>query len=558
MTSTIQAQVSQSTIGKVSRLFNASLTDCLNELLQNARRAGASAIEITLSANDHLTIADDGSGIADPQTLLTLGESNWSEETQQQESPAGMGVFSLAKRTVTIRSHDWQVHLTPAHFSGEAIAPVEFCDAIEGTRLSFFIKAIETSTFRSRVWQIAEFYPLPVWLNGEEIPRQDFLEKAVYVENLLGLRIGLRRKYSWRGRDSLNFYGLTLTQVLPSLRCNGDTWTARVDIVDCPQLKLVLPARKEVVQNAFWTMLETTLWRVLYRYVATLPHHDLSYSQWQKAKSLGVQLKDAEASLHCFTPAIADSADYGSFDVQLISNRSLLVQIDDLACSQQQVFWRAFQQAQLDYEPVTPDQGYAGYSWYDKLPRLSAVRFEIEQDGKVLEVESWCEEQFSIATDTLVLRSVGMNFKVDQVLALALITDSEKQSQEIRLACDVLFVEDSDQYWDEVGQIPIVLSQSAQLSVEELAMLLEDSYFSPSTDSDADSVYTQREDFCEMAYERSAKVLLSEQAALKERLAMAAERHLRWVVPSNQRLEIRMVPRLRGEPLVCVELSETE
>jgi hypothetical protein len=48
MTTTIQAQVSSSTLSKVSRLFNASLTDCLNELLQNARRAGASAVKITL------------------------------------------------------------------------------------------------------------------------------------------------------------------------------------------------------------------------------------------------------------------------------------------------------------------------------------------------------------------------------------------------------------------------------------------------------------------------------------------------------------------------------
>jgi signal transduction histidine kinase len=102
MTTTIQAQVSQSTLGKVSRLFNSSLTDCLNELLQNARRAGATAVKMTLSDDRHLTLEDDGTGIAQPQTLLTLGESNWSEETKQQEDPAGMGVFSLANRDVTI------------------------------------------------------------------------------------------------------------------------------------------------------------------------------------------------------------------------------------------------------------------------------------------------------------------------------------------------------------------------------------------------------------------------------------------------------------------------
>jgi len=185
MTTTIQAQVSQATLSKVSRLFNASLTDCLNELLQNARRAGASRITIMLSGERQLTIEDDGTGIADPQTLLTLGESNWSKETQHQEDPAGMGIFSLANRNVTIRSHDWQVYLTPAHFAGEArcfadtarVAFIEPCEMIAGTRLSFTIQEAEVPDLRYRVCQIAEFYPLPVWLNGEAIPMQNFLHR---------------------------------------------------------------------------------------------------------------------------------------------------------------------------------------------------------------------------------------------------------------------------------------------------------------------------------------------------------------------------------------------
>jgi len=329
-------------------------------------------------------------------------------------------------------------------------------------------------------------------------------------------------------------------------------------VVDCPQLKLVLPARKEVVQDAFWAALGTTIRGVLYRYVATLPHHDLSYTQWQEAKALGVELQMARAILHEFTPALADSNDYESGQPMPITDRSLLIDLDDQGCGDQQIFWRAFQQAQLDYEPVAPNHSYVGYAWYDSLPCLSEVRFEIEQDGKVVGVEPWCEEQFSSGADAPALRSVGINFKVQQVWAIALITNGSKDSQEIRLACDVLFLGDSDRYWDEVEQIPMVLSQSAQLSVEDLATLLEASYFSPSTDSDADSVYTQREDFCEVAYERATKALLTEQAALQERMMMAAERHLRWIVPSNQKLEIRLVPRGVDEPLVCVELSEMD
>jgi Histidine kinase-, DNA gyrase B-, and HSP90-like ATPase len=554
MTTTIQAQVSPSTLSKVSRLFNASLTDCLNELLQNARRAGASAVKITLLDNHHLVIEDDGIGILAPQTLLTLGESHWSEQTQQQEAPAGMGIFSLANRTVTIRSHDWQVQLTPAHFSGEAIASVESCEAIKGTRLSFTITEAETSAFHARVCQLAQFYPLPVWFNGEAIPRQDFLQEAVYVENWHGLRIGLRRKYQWNGTSQINFYGLTLTQMLPSLYCNGVTLCVRVDVVDCPELQLVLPARKEVVQNGFWTALNTCLWTVLYRYVATLPAHDLSHAHWRRARTLGVELQAAQAVLYQFTPTIAYDHERGQ--AIPVSDRSLLINLDDRACCEQQVFWRAFEQAQLDYEPVAPDYQYVGYSWYDSLSCLTELRFEIEQQGKVIDFEQW-QDEVVMTADTAIV-GIRTTFRVEQIWAIAQITDSSENHQEIRFACDVLLIEAPELYWDEVERIPVVLSQSADLTVEDLAKLLEASYFSPSEDLEADSVWTQREDFLEMAYERAVKALLTEEAALQERLTMTAERHLRWIVPSNQRLEIQLMPRGINDPVVSVKLIESE
>ncbi|MDB5580824.1 MAG: ATP-binding protein [Bradyrhizobium sp.] len=65
--STIRTAVSQAAITKVTRLFNGSVGDVLNELLQNARRAGASRIDIeTLDLAGHptLNLRDDGRGIA--------------------------------------------------------------------------------------------------------------------------------------------------------------------------------------------------------------------------------------------------------------------------------------------------------------------------------------------------------------------------------------------------------------------------------------------------------------------------------------------------------------
>jgi hypothetical protein len=547
MTSTIQAQVSQATLGKVSRLFNASLTDCFNELLQNARRAGASAIKLTLSSDFHLTIADDGSGIADPQALLTLGESNWSEETQQQENPAGMGIFSLANRDVMIRSHDWQVHLTPAHFTGETIATVTPCEMISGTHVSFPLSEAELSPLRHRVEQSAKFYPLPVWFNGEAMPQQDFLQDAMYAEDWQGLRIGLRQEHCWRDAR-INFYGLTLNPVLPNLCCNGNLISVRVDVLNCPQLKLVLPTRKEVVQDAFWITLLNAIRGVLYRYVATLPHHDLSYIQWLQAKSLGVELPVARAMLQEFIPATANAdyeADWGQSCS--VTERSLLIDIGNLPASERQVFWRAFQPAQLGYEPVAPNQDYVGYPWYDRLPHLSQMRFELESEGRIVDLDLWREE-----------RLIGSHEVVDQVWAIAQVTDASHMVQEIRISCEVLLVDELGECEAQVEDAIVVVSRSSRLDVNDLAALLEAAYFSYDEDCDGDSSYTQQCNFQEMACQRAAGVLLNDQAALEARIELIVERHLIDVLPIAQRIEIRLVPRKTGEPVMAIETQEAD
>ena len=49
-----------------------------------------------------------------------------------------------------------------------------------------------------------------------------------------------------------NFHGLTVSVRLPSVEAvRGPRWTVAADIVDCPELELVLPARKETVETAF-------------------------------------------------------------------------------------------------------------------------------------------------------------------------------------------------------------------------------------------------------------------------------------------------------------------
>ena len=103
MQQTICAKVNPRLLTKADRLFTGTVEGRIIEILQNARRAGAT--EVRISNKDGLiTVQDNGSGIEDFQKLLDLGVSGWDEQLEAGEDPAGVGLFSLAPRKVTIIS----------------------------------------------------------------------------------------------------------------------------------------------------------------------------------------------------------------------------------------------------------------------------------------------------------------------------------------------------------------------------------------------------------------------------------------------------------------------
>ena len=64
----IRATIHEDAIQKVSRFFNATTAEGLNELLQNSRRSGATRVDITFQDNT-VTVTDDGRGVQDPEAL---------------------------------------------------------------------------------------------------------------------------------------------------------------------------------------------------------------------------------------------------------------------------------------------------------------------------------------------------------------------------------------------------------------------------------------------------------------------------------------------------------
>ena len=285
---TIRARIHDSAIRRVTRIYASTLSDVMTEALQNSRRADATQVRIAVGTladqssgepRFSVTIADDGSGIAEPAVLLSFGKNGWSDDLVRREDAAGFGFASLSRRGCTVvsrpRSPDgytqpgWRVDLAPEHFLGEAEAEIHPNDGApfpNGTSISF--QATETAAaIRHAAEAAARHYPLPVIFEGiprtepggettvvsERLERRAFLDGAAHAEPWRGLAFGVFRNRNRGYNDpDLNFFGLTLPVGLPTVETvHGGTWSVRTNIGDCPDLELVLPARKEAVENDF-------------------------------------------------------------------------------------------------------------------------------------------------------------------------------------------------------------------------------------------------------------------------------------------------------------------
>ena len=308
----IRGALGEKVLRKSPELFNQSLPTVLAEVLQNARRAGATRVEIEHFGEQGqatLVVRDDGHGIADMGKLVTFGASAWDERTDLVENAAGMGVFSLASRGVTVRSLGRRVTLSRAVFCGEAdaaVLPDPGMDA--GTELTFPVTEAGVAWL---VEQACRFYPLPVTLNGKPVEQRDFLAGAEHVVEWQGLRLGVfpepgpqvldlfDRHRGWSSRLYLNFHGHVVEcgTAVALAEVGGPTRSVFVDVMSAPDLRLVLPARNEPIDNDFLRAMRALAERTLLEAVARQPKHSLAFADAKRAERLGITLPPVEITL---------------------------------------------------------------------------------------------------------------------------------------------------------------------------------------------------------------------------------------------------------------------
>ena len=582
MNQTIRARIHETAVKRVTRIYAATLADIFAETLQNSRRASAARVRITVSASTArldevaattggtpltVTIADDGAGIADPALLLSFGENGWDDALVRREDAAGFGFASLARRNCTVssrpRSPDgevspgWRVGLEPAHFLGDADAEVHADDEAPypwGTAISF--EATEAiAAIRNAAETAARHYPLPVVFEdcteagigaGEELPRRAFLDGAVHAEPWRGLVFGVfRSRRSGYNDPDLNFFGLTLPVRLPTVETvHGATWSVLADVADCPELELVLPARKEAVENAFLTEMREAARLAVYRAMAADPSPRPVFEDWSRAREAGIDMAPPPTVLRPWRPRVADCNDWREAGKLSDAGRDALVMGCDPEPPEAQALWRAAERDSIASRLFEADRRLEGYGWYDGLDRAAAVSILASGDGEWLWIEDWP------LPDRARSRAARLPSRPAAIRIELTVRPAAGRCRTIGIPADMAFAGEAWSHIDDT--LPLVTRDSA-LQPHELAALLRAGFFSPSDDVEADSWETQKERFDEEALHLATRLLLSDDEACRQSIAEAVRRELMWFVPGDRAVDIRI-----RRPDVTVTLGAPE
>jgi hypothetical protein len=536
----IRACVDPKVIQTVTRLFNQSEGDVAAEMLQNARRAGATKVIVSTTQLSHdracLRIADNGGGIDDPAKLLRLGASGWDNETLRREDPAGMGVFSLAGRKVDVSSRagtamGWSAHIDEGDWTSGHDIEIHGCVRGPGTTFAIEISAGRMDDAKKAVTNAARFYPVYVELNSVAVERQDFLAGAEHVMEFHGLRIGVFHANRRCGTHSasINFFGLTVAHKMTAICEVNDNqeWFARIDVIDCPALQLTLPARKEVVASPFLAELDTAVETAIYQAIAARGEHRLPFENWLQADVLDIDLPPASPGLRPFRPTTCEPSLSNDYEPSTKIGKDLII-IDEFEAAEEQSLQRALTlSSTIGPNLVRAEARFKGYDWYDALSAVESLRFIVEQ-GTAIYVDLLGGDLLNLA-----------NRQVDAIAAeLTIITEGLLQVHQLNT--DLLLQPDEGYDLDEAS-IAVVkggIVGADPLTPAILAEYLDKAYFCHSDDSDSDSFDTQLRYWQKDSRHLAVRTLLGDDEAVRDSILQAFLDSVTWLVPQGSKLRL--------------------
>ncbi len=406
METVIQAKVSKRLLSKADRLFTGTLDGRIIEILQNARRAGATEVFIA-NKKGLVTVRDNGCGIEDFSKLLDLGDSDWDKAMEESEDPAGVGIFCLAPRKVTICSKGKKIVISKEGWTGKPIQLAKADDQEKGIVLTFSDEPWELSIVKKH----AAFSGMRVVVDGKSCPQEPFVSGRATPHPELGCRIEVRERNhlnqwhnQWKDHyfcDAVmvNFHG----QVVKfSYGPVAENLVFLVDMTGEPTgIRMMLPARTQLVQNKAFEALKAAIEKEAYLFIQRRGRHKLPYEQYKRAADLGIRLPEAEPTydvgvLSGDTPEPIEVAMPKDFPLSRCYRISERLYEQDEKCQENVHLLAALGQFDEPFVPVSISSSYDGYNWA-KLPTVEKIEVKL---GRQLE-KDWIWQGTLIAVESI-------------------------------------------------------------------------------------------------------------------------------------------------------------
>lgn len=432
---TVQAKVSKRLLSKADRLFTGTLDGRIIEILQNARRAGATEVTIT-NEKGLVTVRDNGSGIEDFSKLLDLGDSDWDQAIEEAEDPAGVGIFCLTPRKVTISSKGKKIVIGKDGWTGKPIQLTDADDADKGTVLTFADEPWELSIVKKH----AVFSGMKVVVDGKSCPQEPFTSSRAAPHRELGCRIEVREKdhlsqwhNQWRDHyfcDTVmvNFHGQVVKFTYNPV---NDSLVFLVDMTGEPTgIRMMLPARTQLVENKALGTLKAAIEEEAYRFIEKRGKHKLPYEQYKRAAELGIKLPEAEPTfdvglLSSDTPEPVEVVKPKDLPLSRCYRMSLQLLDEQEHCQTNTHLLAALGKFDEPFVPVSISGSYDGYSWA-RLTTVDKVQVKL---GKELG-RQWMWSELLVAVESIRIAaqtSDGKVFESDVVMAVLAVEQTERR-----------------------------------------------------------------------------------------------------------------------------------
>lgn len=179
---TVAIKVNQDKLMQNLKFSFSNKSTILGEIMQNARRAGATSVKFETNKSNDLIVLDNGKGISDFQNLFSVAESGWDIDIVKKERPFGMGWLSClyGSESIYVESNGRCISgLSQSIIAGEGIEVSDSKPIWKGketyTKIVLSGFTLSFDELKKSLNYLSAGFAINVYLNNELVERTDAL-----------------------------------------------------------------------------------------------------------------------------------------------------------------------------------------------------------------------------------------------------------------------------------------------------------------------------------------------------------------------------------------------